>query len=309
MKASHDAKWLYAITSATGFRIYSLSDKKPKLVSTTLRTKSKLLIEPNYIGPIDGKPPKKNTVYDYDSPIHMEINKAETKAYISDRNHGFYIVDIRDKKHPKILQTIPSFKPDAFLLSDDDKYIILHMKRRLLRIETKALAEGKIPTYHNDTMHRTYMSYDRDKRRIIVSKDAQLMVYDANRLRFISTYTRIDNYGYKFMAVGDDNRIYAGIGANTIGVWQLQKDDLIAPVVKMSTAGFVESIVPLPGSDRFCYGERGGLTCVSLKDKLNPKRYIQYSDPGLNLAGTAVVVKDKLVIAYSHGGMGVVEMD
>ncbi len=213
---SKDPNLLYTITRAIGFKILDISDmNRVKVVGKFQKSKLKLRIRPNRISPIGRKYAGKGD-YDYDAPSHIILSKNEKRAYISDRNHGFYILDITDKSHPILLGQFNNTHSISFTLSNDEKtvYLLESQKIRKLDISNPKKIKASTPLYqarYPHAMTTVILSKSQD---ILLTNDRDmLIVYDIKAQQIIKKIKTLGQI-YKMHLSNDKKTLYI---ANTIG--------------------------------------------------------------------------------------------
>ena len=308
---SKDGKHLFAITQTTGFKIISMQkDGSFKTISNILRTKSKLKIKPHYIGPVDGKPPKHGTPYDYDSPQHIAVTRDESRAYISDINHGLYVVDIENKKAPKIIAIAENLKCASFTLSQDESKLLFYKSGNIVEVEVADLAK-KANENCNKSNYYNGIELSKDGKLIIVKNRSDLLLYNANTFELLTQYS-ISNYrSIRDVSLSDDGYIYLLTSYHDIELLKLDSDYRVSFVTSLHRDDFIDHILPLPKENKFCYGGKKGVTCLDISDKLNPKEIAKYKNNTLGSSQTMSLSynKQKLIIAYSSTSLGSVELE
>ena len=101
---SSDEKYLYATALAGGFYTFDVSNpNNPKELSQFSKSKTKFHFYSNgAYGPVSRSGPALKGDYNYNRPQDFLISSDDKRAYIVDIIHGFYILDIEDKQHPKL---------------------------------------------------------------------------------------------------------------------------------------------------------------------------------------------------------------
>ncbi len=306
---SKSNQYLYALTGATGFKIIDISNsKKPHLISNVLRTSSTLVIKPNYIGPTDGKAPKKETPFDYDSPWQMHITKDENKVYISDSNHGLYALDISDKSKPRLLYTIPQARHRAFALSADETKLYFYQSRKVIEIDAKT-PEDSDKLFHpgkNDWTSVIRLSYDAKK--LYIADNDMLLLYDIARGDIISRYKASKTI--KDIAVDGDGNIDLVIASKGVESLHQESDGELSFVSKIDIAKYFSKVLLLRDKELFCLTNRTGVACLDIRDRLNPKTVVEFRDEAVNHA-TALTYNendDTLLMAFDVPSLGMTRL-
>jgi hypothetical protein len=307
MIPSKNGKKLYAITGATGFKIFEKDPTDQWRESASIRrTKSKLIIKPNYIGPKDGKPPKHGTPYDYDTPFDLRVNRAESVAYVSDAVHGFYAVDITESEHPKVLYTVPGLKLHAFVLSTDERAILFYGEGRLQQLSLRALQEKRDTLSLIDGDGRRSMAVLENGKKIAVSDRNFIMLYESRTCKLIGQQN-ISTGAYISKLHSDGRRhIVVKSARGEMTLFGLDKDDLFEQITTVHHAKYVNDMVLLPEKKQLCVADDEGILCLSYRDPLNPKPSVRYRNAALNgvNALTTDAVEHQLIIAFFHESLG-----
>ncbi len=297
MVPSKDGKYLYTITNATGFKIISIDkDGKFKTLSNILRTKSKLLIKPQYVGPIDGKPPKHGTPYDYDAPKHIVINSGETRAFISDANHGLYVVNIKDKLHPKIVTVAKNIKSGSFILNKNENSLIFYADGKIIEIAINEL--NKITNkYLMNNRYYESINKNQNGKYIIVRNRNDLLLYDAETKELLTRYSTKKEI--QKVVIGGDDRVYIIVNYNDIKILKIDHHTF-SFVDSLNINNYAKSMIALPMKNNFCYGGKTGAICLDISNKLNPiQRVTLMNDTLGNVESMAISYdKKKLFISY-----------
>ena len=124
---SSDDKYLYATALAGGFYIFDVSNpNNPKELSQFSKSKTKFHFYSNgAYGPVSHSGPALEGDYDYNHPLDFLVSSDDKRAYIADIIHGFYILDIEDKQHPKLLASFKNLKGVSIAFSQDKKEVLL----------------------------------------------------------------------------------------------------------------------------------------------------------------------------------------
>ena len=283
---SKDGKHLFTITQTTGFKIISMQkDGSFKTISNILRTKSKLKIKPHYIGPVDGKPPKHGTPYDYDSPHHIAVTRDENRAYISDINHGLYVVDIKNKKAPKIIAIAKNLKCSSFTLSQDESKLLFYKSGNIVEVAVEDIGK-KANKSCNKSNYYDGIELSKDSKLIIVKNRSDLLLYNANTFELLTQYAITNNRSIRDVSLSDDGYIYLLTSYHDIELLKLDSEHKILFITSLHRDDFIEHIMPLPKENQFCYGSKKGVTCLDISDKLNPIETAKYKNNTLTSSQT-----------------------
>jgi hypothetical protein len=312
MILSKNRQRLYAITGGTGFKIFQKnSDGNWNEVGNILRTRSKLVVKPHYIGPEDGKPPKHGTAYDYDAPYDIWIDKNERRAYISDSVHGFYCVDISAASHPVIRYAAPKLKLHYFVLSPDEREILFYARGRLQRLSLQKIKDEKDHLSIIDGDGRQHLVALDDRKKVLVSDRNFLMLYESSTGRLIGQQN-VGTGAYISKLYSDGNRhIVIETGRGEIKIFKLDEKNLFQQVTSVHHQNFLHDCLLFPKKKRLCVADKEGVLCIGYRDPLNPQPLIRYRDKALN--GADAVATDRkmktLLIAFYHESLGESALD
>jgi len=307
MIPSKDGKKLYVITRATGFKIFQKDTSNQWQESASIRrTKSKLIIKPNYIGPIDGKPPKHGTPYDYDTPFDLWVNSNETIAYVSDAVHGFYAVDISDATHPKVLYDAPDLKLHAFVLSKDESTIFFYAEGQLQTLSLKEIANAQHKPKYTDGDGELCMTALSNREKIVISDRNYLMLYESGTAKLLNQQS-VGTVAYISKIYSDNKRhIAIKTGKGEITVFQLSQHNLFEEIATIHHPKYVNDMLLLSQKKRLCITDKEGVLCTSYQDPLNPKPSVHYRNKALNGADTLTTdtATHQMIIAFYHESLG-----
>jgi len=309
MVASSDGKYLYAATLVTGFKIFRLMpDGSVKLLSNLLRTTSHLIVKPHRIS-IAGGIPRHGTPEYYDAAYKVVVNRAETRAYVGDLEHGFYVVDISDKAHPKLLISLKGVKSVAFALSADERTLYLY-DGNIHIWPVESLAEHKEAKLNSYTGSGDMVPlYNGTLLAIAPSDKWELMIYDT-RLRIVTEHYRVSSTVHHLYA-DEENNLFIAFGARNIEQLKVSETGRLKPGIKLSVDKFIQDLVSFPKSHMLCYAGDKGAACYDTRDQNpDPAPKVIYHDAGLDRA-TALARRpwdDTLYIAFTTPAIGRVKI-
>ncbi|MDQ7085608.1 MAG: hypothetical protein Q9M36_12160 [Sulfurovum sp.] len=288
---SKDPNLLYTINRAIGFKILNISDmKQVKVLGKFQKSKLKLRIRANRISPIGRKYAGKGE-YDYDAPSHLMVSKDETKAYISDRNHGFYILDIRDKKRPTLLGQFEQPRMVSFTLSKDEKsvYILDGQKLSTLDITNPKKIKASAPLYIAQYQH-SMLSILRTNDILLTHDKNKLMVYDLKARQVIQNITTLGHI-YAMRLSHDKKTLYL---ANTMGFQSYNIDNIkeIKAQFKVRNKERIQSFFVSDDERHIYFNSKQGVKVLNIEDNLNPKVTQIYTNPSRNAVSTLATSRD-----------------
>ena len=306
MVLSKDKKRLYAITGATGFKIFEKRAKKWQEIGNIRRTFSKLIITPNRISPVDGKPPKRETPYDYDFPADFYINQNETIAYISDIKHGFYAVDISNGADPKIIFSVPKLKISSFVLSNDGKRIFFYAQGNLHSLLLEELRKNSKKIDIKNSFHNKIVAIDGGKK-LAVADRAFLILYKSDTMELVGELNIAGGSSIRRLK-SSGNFLSVLVGYKEARVFQISDKNQFKYITTIYSKDFVSDMILLPKKDLFCTATKKGVICFSYRDKLNPKPIIHYRNIALSGATAITQDEDKIIINFISENLGVGEI-
>ena len=312
MIISPDGKYLYVATNATGFKIFRLMpDGSVRLLSNLLRTTSRLIVKPHSISIAGGVIPPHGTPEYYDAAYKVLINRAQTRAYVGDVQHGFYVVDISDKVHPKLLIALKGVKSVAFALSADEKSLYFYDGNiHIWPIES--LAEHKESKLNSYTGPGDMVSlYQGALLAIAPSGKREVLIYDT-RLRLVTEqYRPPDNVRVHALYADEENNLFLAASKSGIEQVKVSRSGWLSPITSFSIDDYIHDLIAFPKIHTLCYAGDKGVACYDTRDKnadTTPK--ILYRDAGLHRV-TALARgpgSDTLYIAFVSPSIGRVKV-
>jgi len=315
MTVSADGNHLYAATGSTGFKIFRRdSHGAYTQIANLLRTRSKLTVTPHRISIPNYRIPHDSPYY-YDAAWQVRINSDETRAFISDVNHGFYIVDIRDKHKPKLLATLPGVKARTFAISPDGRTLYLYdttlhtldidslIASPTLR-ETIRVTAGHSPTTINrmQLVHRG--------RYLAVTAGDQLIVYDTHLAQETDRYA-IDRYKtLGDLRVDQQNNLYLLVPREAFHILHLDPNGKLTFRHTLMVPKYARTLLPLPTINRLCYGGDQGTRCLDTTHPNNSTSTIRFRNDADN--GVTALAMDRahheMVMAFGQSALGAVKI-
>jgi len=124
---SSNEKYLYATALAGGFYIFDVSNPtNPKEISQFSKSKTKFhFYENGAYGAVSKSGPALQGDYDFNRPLDFIVSSDDKRAYIVDIIHGFYILDIEDKQHPKLLASFKNLKATSLAFAHGEKEVLV----------------------------------------------------------------------------------------------------------------------------------------------------------------------------------------
>ena len=319
---SSDDKYLYATALAGGFYIFDVSNpNNPKELSQFSKSKTKFHFYSNgAYGPVSHSGPALEGDYNYNRPQDFLISSDDKRAYIVDIIHGFYILDIEDKLHPKLLASFKNLKAVSLAFNKGEKEILLPTidiekgELTLVSIDVnnpnrqykfKTLQVNK----HNFDGYPLYRNYETnplkivsiDSSRVLLSYDTSLLLFDIRKEALISK-SKLSNRILNIKLSPNKQEYYASLynGTFVYAVNDLSLKNNIA--VGGSFLKFSED-----GKLIYTEEEKNhSLLVLDISDINNPKVAQIYKAP---LAGVYnfTLSKDekKLYIAFGSKGLGI----
>ncbi len=309
MAVSLDKKYIYAATGATGFRIFTLTNRgTPKLLSNTLRTKSELIVTPNRISIKGGIPPHGTPEY-YDHATQMIVNRNQSRAYVCDIEHGFYVVDISDKAHPKIILTLDKVKSWAFALSKDEHTLYFYDGK------IHSLSVDKLEEYKDKNIG-TYSSTKNmallyDGAYLAIPDKKEVLIYDTLKGYIVQRYAIPYNSYTDKVYADSDNNIYISVNYNGIEKVHLERDGRLRFVKQYRVESRIYDLTVIPKSHKLCYASDKGAICIDTSKKsLYDLNKTIYRDEGMNSVSSMIMLPDSntLYIAFTTLSIGYVEI-
>ena len=284
------------------------------MLSNLLRTRSKLIVKRHRISIAGGKIPPRGSPEYYDSAIHVVVNRDQTRAYVSDTEHGFYVVDIRDKSHPKLLTTLKNVKSRAFALSDDERTLyfydgVVHAWRidQLEHHNTTTLNElSKIPV--RSATHNMIMLHH--GRYLIVPDKREILLYDTHQDKVLERYA-VDGHRWVGTITSDArDRLYVAMDGKGIEQLRISEDGRIIPVNTLDIDTYFFDMVVLPTRHTLCYAAKEGTMCLDTRHTLDPKPKVIYRNEAEDQATALARLPEStmLYIAYHTPSIGRVEV-
>lgn len=308
---SKDGKLLYTLTSATGFKIFDISDRNAvKEIANFTKSKLKLRVTANRISPIGRKYAGEGDLA-YDSPYDCKISKDEKRAYIVDRNHGFYILDISDKTNPTLLGENKSLIGSSFALSDDEKTVYLVVHDRVKEIDISNFKALKIKTLSYEAEWEQGIAeilLSASQEILYISDVRQVVMYD---IKAQSIIERIDTQGriHGINLSEDKKSLYI---SNSLGFYGYDiqgskgMKEKFEIDYKQRAKSFVVSI-----DEKYLYlSSDSGTKALNIEDKYNPKIETIYSNPSrsdVSVTSTSVDRKT-LYIGFTREAIGRVKL-
>ncbi|WP_457592689.1 hypothetical protein [Hydrogenimonas sp.] len=305
---SKERDLFYAITGATGFNIYRFkSDGKVTRLSRILRTRSKLVITPHRISTTEGKPPVRGSVYDYDRPWDFAVNRYETRAYVADAVHGFYIVDISDKNNPKVLSVVRGLKLHSFVLSPDEKSIYFYARRALRNLEIDEIMNNPDIT-EEDGDGRIRIAVLEGGNKFVVSEKNYLRLYDSTGEFLLQHKIRAGNFIRSLKTDGQDI-VYLEAGLKIIEVFHIGEDNLFHSLTQIDNENIINDMQLFPEEKKLCMADQKGVLCSDYHDPLNPVPVIRYRNKALYSANFLIYdsLRRRLVVAFEPTAIGSVD--
>ena len=202
IKVSEDENYLYA-SAIGGVHILDIKNKKdPKVLSHFSKSKTEYIRYPyGTVAPknrsldnMEGEY-KKNYIFDF------LVSKDNKRIFVLDKYHGFYVLDIENKKKPKLLLSLSDIYAGSMALSKDEKSIFLPKvsmdKFEIIKIDTKTGTLKEIviekrnlkdekPLIPNNTVKATpHISLLPSKHIILITYKHKLWVYDLKKNKMI----------------------------------------------------------------------------------------------------------------------------
>jgi hypothetical protein len=211
LQHSNDGRYLYALTGATGLKIFDVSDiKRVKEVGGFQKSQLQLKVTPNYIAPIGRKYADQYGAYAYDAPAQLILSKDEHFAYILDRNHGFYILDIANKHAPKLVGESNESRGGAFALSGDERraYMVEGNRIKVLNLtNVEAITSYYLP-YVAKMDHAIVDIYLSKSEELLYFSDVDhLVVYDIKKSKVVAKEDLMGQI-YRLVYQKETNRLY-----------------------------------------------------------------------------------------------------
>ncbi len=310
MSVSPDGKYLYAATGATGFKIFRLkADGSIIPLSNLLRTTSKLIITPHRISIAGGIPPHGTPTY-YDAAYKVVINRAQTRAYVGDVEHGLYVVDITDKAHPRLLTALRGVKSVAFALSADERSLYLY-DGTIHVWPIDRLAEHKATKLDSPTGRGDMVLLNKGTLLAIAStQHREILFYDTRSREVIDRYRPLNNAHVHALYTDADNNLY--LVANTTGVEieHVTQSGKRTPVA-IYPFRYIHDLVPFSQKHTLCCATDKGVTCLDTKNIIDGERpRILYRDAGLHPATALAKIPgtNRLYMAFETPAIGRVEV-
>ena len=324
---SKEENYLYASTMAGGFYIFDLKDKThPKQISLFSKSKTKFGFYPSgAFGPINRSVYQLKGEYDYNRPQTFILSEDESRAFVIDITHGFYILDISDKKDPKLLASLKDIKGTSMILSKDQRSIL---------IPTVDIEKGHIDLIaidiDNPKNYYTYPTIQVEKKRKIISPDhynyldnptrivmlpsnntvaisylKSLITFDLNKKRVIKQ-TKVARNIYDMKLSHNQQSLYLSL---PIGV-ELYDIETLNIKNHIETGGGYRPFCELSDEDKILYTspKEGGLQLMSLQDQENPQKIITYKNMTGGGAFDIALSRDKKRLYVGFGeGVSVIE--
>ncbi|SFV58634.1 hypothetical protein MNB_SV-6-1761 [hydrothermal vent metagenome] len=315
MIPSKKSKLLYMITGASGFSILNICDfQNPKLLSNFSKSKLKLKIAPNLIAPVGRSLPGKG-LYDYNEPFELYITKDETKAYIIDLKQGFYILDITDKKKPKLIQEFRRFRGHYFVVSKDEKkiYIADTGTINLIDLSSKSHSTTLLPYTSSSVGYPvTPLAIFASRDILYVADRNKIAIYDIKKSKVIDRVAT-DGMIYSIYIDSDLKRLYL---LNRIGfeAFAITKDSLLKHLwsIRLPHRESIKSFYVTKDEKSIYYASDNGVKLLDTKDKLNPKIVKIYTTPTMgSVAYVAPIGKNKELLVGFHTpkSIGVIKIE
>ena len=329
IELSEDEKHIYAIGQAGGFYIINIENKqKPFIVSNFSKSKTKFGQYSNgAFGPLNRSIYDLKGDYAYNKPFDFVLSKDKKKAYIVDFIHGFYVLNIEDKKNPILLNTFKEIKAISIDISSDGKQLIipiLDVQKGIMKLavfNTEKLNSYKISksfavekdNVPNAALKSHFISapvkvkYLPNIQKVFISYKHKLIKYDLLEDKIVN---EIKTAGYitSITLSSKNDLIYLSF-SHAIAIYQRKNMDYV-------------NHIDLDGSSmRFCILSKGdsqlytnsrsqGTIKLDVSDINNPEKLIGYKVMGHNSGAVdAIISKDKEYLYLSIGAsLGIVKL-
>jgi len=309
---SKDGRTLYAITGATGFKIFRRNKAGVwQQASMLLRTRTPLRITPNRIAPKDGKIPKRGSPYGYDHPTDLKIAPDEKLAYVADYVHGFYVVDMADIEHPKILAAARELKLHAFALSGDGERIFYSDQGGLRSVRISEILAHPSVVHGQDRGEQAGIVSLDDGRKLLVSDRNFLMLYDADSGALIGQQNVGASRLIRRLHSNGGQYIYFQTSSTEVEIMRLGAENSFERVAHIPYQNPIRNSLLFPDRKLLCATDKEGIVCMDYHDPLNPIPTIRYRNKGFN-GGVALAydpANGAMIVAFEDEKIGVVGLN
>ena len=315
VEVSEDENYLYA-SAIGGIHILDIRNKKnPKILSMFSKSKTKYVrYVYGAVGPKNRSSKNVEGEYKENYIQNFIVSKDNKRIFVLDEYHGFYILDIENKKKPKLLLSLKNILYYNYMaLSEDEKSLFIAKLSmdtlKIVEINTKdgALKENVIekrnlkeekPFISNKKLHaRAKISFLPSKNIMLISHKNRLWIYDFKNKKIIKKLKLPRTIGS--MVVADNKKtvyIVSGDETRLLDLKTFQIDNYIY------TGG---ATLAYPSKDeKKLYVLTGeGIKVLDISDIDNPKKEDFYK----LYARHFVVSKDEDRLYIASGSIGIVD--
>ena len=313
MYYSKDRRYLYTVGGATGFKVFDISNKKKVVeIGSFLKTKLKLRVTPDYIGPIGRRYAGEGDLQ-YDSARTFVISKDEKKAYIADSNHGFYILDIEDKRAPKLLGTIKGLKVGSFVLSKDEKTMYTYYDAKLIKIDVSQarLLYKQEKKYTEDSWNNYVvdMQLSKSGENLFIADGKHLIVYSLDADKEVASYKSPSQIS-EFHISNDEKLFYLLKSNKGIEIVDIQNQRKPFLKNEIMIKGRYSSFAVSQDNRKLFLTGKEGLKVLDIKNPLNYRVIKTYIDEGKNYISQVLLdeKKENIFVTFaSPSAIGILE--
>jgi hypothetical protein len=321
LKISKDEKYIYSIAGGSGFQIIDIHNyKNPILLSRFLKTKAKIKISENGVIYKADKTEPTTYQYQYDSPSTFILSEDKNLAIIADRVHGVYILDIKDKKHPKLLSSLKNIISNAIELSSDaTKLYIADVNNKLHIVDIKNSKKPKILNNYNISISTPnsfeYSNYISDilflnPSTLLISNDKNIIVFDIKQEKIINIYETLNRI-YDIELDKQNRIIYASMGDSGIDIINFNNRAFPKNINTINIAYPISSSTISPKHNLlFGSSHKGSLIEIDISNKKNPKITKIYNNISKASPRSSTLSKNQNRLFIAHGviGVGVIDL-
>ncbi|MEA2028723.1 MAG: hypothetical protein U9N49_07080 [Campylobacterota bacterium] len=315
---SKDENYLYT-SSAAGFQISQLVDgKNYRALSRFSKSKTKIEQYSNgAIGPVGRAVKDMTGKYSYNFIRHFIISKDNEKAFILDGNHGFYVLDIKDKKNLKLIKAF-DIRGRSFTLSTDQKQIyiakVVMEQFSLLKIDTESWKLDEIPIVsRNLTLEKPLIPTKRanattaitfvSPTKAIVSYNEYFMIYNIKTGEIEKQYQTsrsIEN----IVLSSNKQRAYLFAG-KTVELLDLETNEVEEQIYMDEFVSFGD----VSQNEKNLYvATSKGAQVIDISNTKEPKVEVIYKNNHSNQLALSLD-KKKLYIAFGSMGVGIIDLN
>jgi hypothetical protein len=307
---SKNKKYLYTLAGRSGLVIFDISDKKNILKIGTFRISRLPVWGGQYSVESTQYPYGGEGEYQFDSPVTLRISKDETRAYISDLNHGFYILDISNKTRPKHIGILPNCKIKYFVLSKEEDRIFSYNANKIISLDIRDTSFLK--------KEFKYYYYPNNHNAIEISKSGDLLyvidknlfkVFSVKDLSLVNSYKSLKKL--RGVKLSSDEKLAYLLGDKDITILEIKDayDYRVKNIIHTDTT-FKINAFGIIDNDTIAYEADKGVNVVDISNLKNSSVVKTYTDESRTRVRTMSISenKDELYIGFDQSHIGIVNL-